>query len=139
MTTQDILKYYKLSNTPTRRAIIELYLKKQQAYSHREVEEALKDELDRITVYRTLLAFEERGILHKVLDGSTSMKYALSQINFNETSKTPNTSHVHFKCEKCQKVECLKNVVFPAVNLPKGYKLNSTFYLAQGLCNVCAI
>src|SRR5690606_12566039 len=32
---------------------------------------------DRVTLYRTLKTFEENGLVHKVEDGTASLKYAL--------------------------------------------------------------
>ena len=130
---EAILRHFKLSNTVSRRAVLEFFLTTNQAYSHKEVVEALADKYDRVTVYRSLLLFAENGILHKVLDDSNSMKYALTNIEGHETA------HLHFKCEVCNKVECLHTMSFPAVRLPDGYKLDSTYYLAQGVCNTCGL
>ena len=34
---------------------------------------------DRITIYRTLKTFEEKGIVHGIEEGTTEVKYALCQ------------------------------------------------------------
>ena len=76
-TTRQILKDFKLRSTPGREAILLAFLKRDFAMSHRDVEREVPASFDRVTVYRTLKTFLDKGLIHKVLDDEGSLKYAL--------------------------------------------------------------
>lgn len=130
-----LLKDFRLRSTPTRQEILHLFLKKDYALSHSDIEQAIADDIDRVTVYRTLKTFFDRGLIHKVLDDGGSVKYALCT---NACSTTEHRhEHVHFKCTKCGQTNCL-DVQIPAVRLPKGYKAREVNLLIQGTCQNCS-
>ena len=67
-------------------------------------------ELDRVTAYRTLSAFLDRGIVHRIEGDNGTWHY--------EICKCPETEHAlhsHFVCSECKKVMCLEStrVAFP--------------------------
>jgi Fur family ferric uptake transcriptional regulator len=130
-----LLKDFRLRSTPTRQDILHLFLKKEYALSHGDIEKEINSDLDRVTVYRTLKTFLDKGLIHKVLDDEGSLKYALC----NDACSTAehHHNHVHFKCEKCGQTNCL-NIEIPPVKLPKGYKPNEINLLIQGVCENCA-
>jgi Fur family ferric uptake transcriptional regulator len=131
-----LLKDFKLRSTPARQEILHLFLKKDYALSHSDIENEIADDLDRVTVYRTLKTFSDRGLIHKVLDDEGSLKYALC----TEACSTAQHrhEHVHFKCTSCGQTNCL-NVDIPLVKLPKGYKPKEINLLIQGICQNCSV
>lgn len=131
--SSQILKDFKLRSTPSRVAILVAFLKRDCALSHGDVEREVPPSFDRVTVYRTLKTFHDRGLIHKVLDEG-SLKYALCK----EACTTANHhhNHVHFKCTKCGQTTCL-NVEIPSIKLPKGYRSNEVNLLIQGICENC--
>lgn len=130
-----LLKNFRLRSTPTRNEILHLFLKKEYALSHGDIEREINNSLDRVTVYRTLKTFLDKGLIHKVLDDEGSLKYALC----NEACSTAehHHNHVHFKCVDCGQTSCL-DVEIPAVRLPKGFKPDEVNVLIQGVCNACS-
>jgi Fur family ferric uptake transcriptional regulator len=132
--SDQILHDFHLKATPGRQAILHLFLKKNFALSHQDIEKNMPSNLDRVTVYRTLKTFLDKGIIHKVLDDEGAMKYALC----NEACTTANHhhDHVHFKCTKCGQTNCL-DVEVPAIKLPKGYRTEEVNLLIQGTCTSC--
>ena len=56
-----LLKNFRLRSTPTRQEILHLFLKKDYALSHSDIESEIADDIDRVTVYRTLKTFFDRG------------------------------------------------------------------------------
>lgn len=110
-----ILKDFKLRSTPGRAAILDAFLIHNYALSHGDLEKEVPATFDRVTVYRTLKTFLDKGLIHKVLDGEGGMKYALC----NEACTTANHhhDHVHFKCTKCGQTNCLQ-VEIPEIKLP---------------------
>jgi Fur family transcriptional regulator, ferric uptake regulator len=131
-----LLKDFRLRTTQTRQEILHLFLRSDYALSHSDIEKEVDSSLDRVTVYRTLKTFLDKGLIHKVLDDEGSLKYALC----NEACSVAghHHNHVHFKCTECGQTNCLTNVEIPSVKLPKGYKAKEINLLIQGVCETCS-
>ncbi len=132
--SETLLKNFNLRSTPNRQEILHLFLQKNYALSHGDIEKEIDNSLDRVTVYRTLKTFLDKGLIHKVLDDEGSLKYALCSEAC--TTMEHHHEHVHFKCTGCGQTYCL-NVDVPAVKLPKGYKADAVNLLIQGICERC--
>ena len=130
-----LLKSFRLRSTPTRQEILHLFLKKDYALSHSDIENEIAEEIDRVTVYRTLKTFTDRGLIHKVPDDGGTMKYALCTEACTTTEHRH--EHVHFKCTQCGQTNCL-DIDIPLVQLPEGYKLKEVNLLVQGTCQNCS-
>lgn len=130
-----LLKTFRLRSTPTRQEILHLFLKKDYALSHSDIESEVADEIDRVTVYRTLKTFTDRGLIHKVLDDGGGLKYALCTEACSATRHRHD--HVHFKCTNCGQTNCL-DVDIPGVDLPGGYIAKEVNLLIQGTCPNCS-
>jgi Fur family transcriptional regulator, ferric uptake regulator len=133
--TDLLLKNFQMRSTPTRHEILQLFLQKNYALSHADIEKEISNSLDRVTVYRTLKTFLDRGLIHKVLDDEGSLKYALC--NEACSSLEHHHDHVHFKCTECGQTNCL-DVHVPGFRLPKGYSAETVNVLIQGVCERCA-
>lgn len=130
-----LLKDFRLRTTSSRQEILHLFLRKEYALSHGDIEKEISNSLDRVTVYRTLKTFLDKGLIHKVLDDEGSLKYALCSEACTTTGHHHN--HVHFKCTSCGQTNCL-DVEIPPVKLPKGYKPKELNILIQGVCENCS-
>lgn len=130
----NILKSNGLRKTASRGRVLEAFQAHQHALAHSDLEKQLGEEFDRVTLYRTLHTFLEKGIIHKVLDDEGSAKYALCH---DCSDGHHHDNHVHFKCSKCQISECLTEVSIPAITLPAGYALSTANLLIEGLCHRC--
>jgi len=130
-----LLKSFRLRSTPTRQEILHLFLKKEYALSHSDIESEIDEDIDRVTVYRTLKTFNDRGLIHKVLDDAGTLKYALCSEACSATQHSH--EHVHFKCVQCGQTNCL-DVEIPTVKLPEGYKAREVNLLVQGTCQNCS-
>src|SRR3989337_1698002 len=124
-----LLKDFRLRSTPTRQEILHLFLQKDYALSHSDIESEIAEDIDRVTVYRTLKTFFDRGLIHKVLDDEGTLKYALCTGACSGTQHRH--EHVHFKCTQCGQTNCL-SVDIPPVKLPKGYIPKEVNLLIQG-------
>jgi len=132
--SERLLRDFKLRSTPNRQEILHLFLLKNYALSHGDIEKEIENNLDRVTVYRTLKTFLDRGLIHKVLDDEGSLKYALCKEACTKAGH--HHDHVHFKCIQCGQTNCL-NVEVPNVRLPKGYRPTESNLLIQGVCERC--
>ena len=135
-TADTILKNHSLRITDSRKAILGVFLKSEVVLGESEIEHTIRHECDRVTIYRTLSTFLEKGILHKVLDDSGAMKYALCSSGCHE-GETHQHDHVHFKCNHCGTTTCIEQVKVPGLHLPKGYQVAETNILLQGICPRC--
>ncbi len=135
MTTADTLKEFDLRRTSSREEVLTLFLKASHALSHGDLEQGLGPDYDRVTIYRTLKTFLDKGILHKVLDDEGGTKYALCRPGCGKDDH--HHDHVHFKCELCGQTTCLDNVQIPAISLPVGYQRQEVNLLIQGTCSIC--
>jgi Fur family ferric uptake transcriptional regulator len=115
---------------------LHLFLKKDYALSQGDIEGEIADPLDRVTVYRTLKTFSDRGLIHKVLDDKGRLKYALCSQACSTNGHRD--EHVHFKCSRCGQTNCL-NVEIPPVKLPLGYVPREVNFLIEGTCQNCSV
>lgn len=90
---------------------------------------------DRVTLYRTLKTFEEKGLVHQIEDGTTSVKYALCP----EACSTGlhHDLHVHFYCNECKGTFCLPKTRIPEVQLPENYQPEEINLTVKGICGEC--
>lgn len=130
----NLLKQHKLRKTPARVEILELYAGTPHAMSHGDVERQL-DEMDRVTIYRTLATFEEKGIIHRAYDGGGVVKYALCGTDCS--AHHHNDKHLHFSCVQCGNTYCIEGYSVPEVKTPEGYMMNEVFLFAKGTCKAC--
>ncbi|SDK69821.1 Fur family transcriptional regulator, ferric uptake regulator [Catalinimonas alkaloidigena] len=105
------------------------------ALSHADIEATIDASIDRVTIYRTLKTFLDRGLLHKVLDDSGTVRYALCPSSCNESEH--HHEHVHFKCVNCGQTQCVEEVHVPNIALPQGFQPIEVNMLVQGVCRAC--
>ena len=134
---KSILKDYKLRQTDCREEILSVFMGKTHALAHADVEGQLTEQFDRVTVYRTLKTFLDKGLIHKVLDDEGGVKYAICKDNCHSEDHQHHHDHVHFKCNNCGLTTCLDHVTIPSIILPEGYQRVETSLLVQGVCKNC--
>jgi Fur family transcriptional regulator, ferric uptake regulator len=132
--SERLLRSFQMRSTPVRQEILQLFLQKEYALSHGDIEKEISNSLDRVTVYRTLKTFLDKGLIHKVLDDEGSLKYALCTEACSNAQH--HHDHVHFKCTTCGQTNCL-DIDLPGVRLPKGYQIDTVNVLIQGICDRC--
>ena len=131
----DILKKHGLKKSEARIKTLEFLGKRNSAVSHNDLELELGDSIDRITLYRILSAFEEKGIIHGIATLKAGTQYALCS-HCTENNHVHN--HLHFNCGNCQRTFCLNNVAFTNPVLPAGFILKEFNLSASGICQECS-
>lgn len=125
----------KKRNTPTKQMILGLLQHSPTAMSQDMLEAQMAGNADRVTIYRVLNGFCEDGIVHRVVSDEGKAYYALCGRQCMEHKHRHD--HAHFKCLKCQQVECLPAAV--KVTLPEGYTLQNMNYWISGYCKACSV
>jgi Fur family ferric uptake transcriptional regulator len=135
MQIDEILKTNNLSVTDSRKKILGLFLSSQGALAHADIERNAGEKFDRVTVYRTLQVFVDKGIIHTIPTPDNSIKYALCKDECSEGHH--HDHHIHFQCKECGNTYCLDEVTTPDIKLPKGYAPEQIEVVISGVCKNC--
>lgn len=131
----EILRRNQLSSTESRRKILGMFQESSGALAHGDIEKKSSDLFDRVTIYRTLQTFVEKGIIHTIPTSDNSVLYALCKDNCSAGHHHDN--HIHFICDDCGTTYCLDKVSIPQVNLPNGFMAKQTDLVISGVCEKC--
>ncbi len=131
---EEILKNSNVKPTAMRLLVLQFLLNKKVAVSLTNIEDYF-DDSERTTLYRTVKTFEEKGIVHKIDDGTGVTKYALCEENCNCEIETD--LHLHFHCTKCNETVCMTDYKIPSISLPKNYIAENVNLVVKGTCEKC--
>lgn len=133
----DRFKQKGIRKTSFRQEVLDVFLRNENAITVSQIEESIGTH-DRITLYRTIKTFIEKGLIHEIVMPGDIKKLALCQDcdHSHEHQHSHQHEHVHFHCEKCNEVICVSNEL-PAIVL-KGYQIDSIEIQAHGVCPKCA-
>ncbi|WP_129713834.1 Fur family transcriptional regulator [Pedobacter sp. SYP-B3415] len=127
-----------LKKTGARLRVLDILSASDAASSQPDIEHIVGKEIDRVTLYRILKTFEEKGIIHRIIDNQGTANYAFCHEDCSEHAH--HDEHLHFNCSNCQKVYCIEHAHLPQfkLNLPKGFSLQQLSFIATGLCAACS-
>ena len=134
--SRELLTRHNLRLTAIRIQVLEVFLNRKDAVSQADLEEVLGP-VDRITLYRTLRTFEACGIIHRAVDATEKLKFALCSGHCSLHVHVD--THAHLYCERCQRTLCLEDMAPPAVPAQANYQVKSAFLALHGICNECAV
>lgn len=130
-----MLQRNSLSVTESRKKILQLFLEQTGALAHGDIERKAGEKFDRVTIYRTLQKFVDKGIIHTIPTADNSIRYALCKDECSEGHHQDH--HIHFVCSNCNQTYCLDDVVTPEIKLPKGYQAEHVEVVVEGICKNC--
>ncbi|MFT4662843.1 MAG: Fur family ferric uptake transcriptional regulator [Patiriisocius sp.] len=130
---KTILETQGLKKTPSRKDILSLFIENDFAISQSFLEDHLEG-LDRVTIYRTLNTFEDKGLIHKIKGADNEVKYAYCSDHCHDGKH--DHDHLHFTCNNCEKTYCLDQTK-PSLILPEGYFMKQVSILVEGICKSC--
>lgn len=125
-----ILKKSGLKRTLGRIKILEALMEQRRPLTGKELLAKLGNEaVNPASIYRTLNAFFERGVVHRIEGSDNINRFAL-----NRGGKV----HPHFTCRTCGRMECLKEMTCPSLNFAReGYLVEKENFFLIGLCPRC--
>lgn len=141
MNSSELLKKHDLRLTKPRMAVLAMFQEKSgTAVSIKELMASFSEEIDKVTLYRTLHTFEDSQLIHRIFDDSGMEKYALcvGTCETDDHHAHHNHAHVHFKCDRCEQTECIADAELPKIELPMGYLPKSTNFVVIGICARCS-
>jgi Fur family ferric uptake transcriptional regulator len=134
-----ILRRYNLKVTPVRIQVLSILLDSDSALSHSDITHVLSDEhFDKVTLYRTLNHFTEKGIVHKVATEDRNWLYAI--LTDNSIEFQPDHPHAHFVCDDCEKIYCfpVDEYTNKGVNaIKEGFVVKEQEIRLHGICPSC--
>lgn len=131
-----ILRKNQLSVTGSRKKILELFIgSRGDALAHSDIEKRAGEKFDRVTIYRTLQTFVDKGIIHSIPTADNSVRYALCKENCRDGHHHDN--HVHFVCNSCERTICMDSVIVPDVKLPEEFSPIYSQMVVTGVCKEC--
>ncbi len=136
-TIKDTLKKNQLSITAGREKILSMFITQSGALAHGDIEKKMGAHFDRVTIYRTLQTFMEKGIIHSIPSSDNVVRYALCKENC--AGGHHHDHHVHFLCSSCNKTYCLDDIVTPTIKMPKGYSPQQIDVVVNGICKKCNV
>ena len=131
----SLLKSHSLSVTEGRKDILLLFLSRKGALTHADIEKKFGQTYDRVTIYRSLQVFVQKGLIHSIPTKDNNIRYALCKDEC--ASGHHHDHHVHFVCKRCDTTYCLDEVATPSIKLPKGYTANQLEMVVSGVCQSC--
>jgi Fur family ferric uptake transcriptional regulator len=135
MSTQsatDLLKQYAQRTTDKRVALLELLMESPKAYALSDIEKKISIEVDRVTIYRTLIMFESIGLVTKVIDHKGTCQYMFNCNNHEKLS-----AHPHLQCKNCVKIVCLPCLPNDYLSQLEKYEIDEMYFLMEGTCPEC--
>ena len=134
MDSAHILKHHGLRVTKIRSALLDQISHSSGAVPLGQLQSVLGS-YDRTTLYRTLIALIDHGVIHKAIEDSTDTYYALCD---GCSTTSHHHDHVHFQCSSCGTVRCVDVPTELSVNVP-GCQIEALEITAKGVCAECAV
>lgn len=123
----------KRRNTPTKKAVLAILTESGKAMSQDAIEKKIDISINRATIYRVLNRFCDDGVLHKVVAEDGKQYFALC-LDCDKDHKI--VHHFHFRCLKCDTIECLPNEV--NFDIPDKYIVENVNCVLTGICKECS-
>jgi Fur family ferric uptake transcriptional regulator len=120
----------KRRNTATQEAVLSVLTSKRRAMSQDAIVKQMDVDADRATIYRILNRFCEDEIVHKIVADDGKQYFAVC-IKCDEV-----TIHFHFRCTKCETIECLPTLV--EFSIPEKYVVQQMNCVLVGVCKDCS-
>ena len=120
-------------STDAQRSILKILREQSEALSHDGITARMPEKVDRVTIYRILNRFVERGLAHRVVADDGRQYFASCEEGCGHGSAEH--GHVHFRCVICDKVECLEEPL--QFSLPAGYVADNYNLMLSGTCGDC--
>lgn len=132
---EKILEDKKIRPTAMRLLVLKFMLEQSHAVSLNELEGQMSHS-DRVTLFRTIKTFEEKGLVHRIEEGSGISKFAMCSDDCEVSCH--HDLHIHFYCNSCKETYCLPKTHVPEVSLPNKFKLQEINLMAKGICDKCS-
>tara|TARA_B100001175_G_scaffold282466_1_gene261594 strand:- start:485 stop:928 length:444 start_codon:yes stop_codon:yes gene_type:complete len=134
--SKSILLKNGISRTKFRTDLLSLFYTTKVSLSIDDILKYFHNSINKVTVYRCLDSFEEKGLIHKVPDSNNLKRYSLC--NEEECSASShNHNHGHFICYSCKQTFCIEDIKSPDITSLKGFYVQELKLTLEGYCKDC--
>ncbi len=139
---KELLRTHNLKVTRMRLYTLRVLLASRTAMSHAEISEKLgPDDVDKVTLYRTLSTFVEKGLAHRVATEDRNWLYAIySSDSDSHAAHEHEHDHAHFVCDSCEKIYCFpvdSSSLSISNDKMMGFQIKEKEIRLHGQCPVC--
>ncbi|NLW83390.1 MAG: hypothetical protein GXY41_03145 [Phycisphaerae bacterium] len=128
-----LLRQKRLRVTAPRVAVIAAILQSDSPLTQQQIAAQLGDQSpNKTTIYRTLLSLINADVVHRAFVQQRQWHFELAH------HCSPIQCHPHFTCIRCHRTECLHDVSYPLVDLPKGMTMYRQQIRIEGICSACS-
>ena len=133
---QSILFDNGISRTQFRTELLSFFYSSKTSLSVEDILKYFDNSINKVTVYRSLESFENKGLIHQVPCKNNLKRYSLCRENeCNASAHSHN--HGHFICYACNQTFCLEGIKSPEVISMKGFYVQELKLTAEGYCQDC--
>lgn len=122
----------KRRNTASKEAVLSVLTNSKKAMSQDAIMQHIEVDADRATIYRVLNRFVEDEVIHKIVADDGKQYFAMC-VKCDEMTVPDN--HFHFRCIKCETIECMPSMV--NFSVPEGYNVKRINCVLIGVCKDC--
>lgn len=130
------LREYQVHLTQNRIAVFKLLTESKTALSVCTIMKQSESLLDRISVYRALKYFSQKGIVEIVPNNKGNASYILASIN-KKIVKRKNNKSAYFVCSSCQQTEIILEPIVVNLDLLTNRRIRNYKLIIEGLCISC--
>jgi Fur family transcriptional regulator, ferric uptake regulator len=138
---RNILKEHGLSITTPRLVILDIFLHTPNILDFNQLMYLCKENVNRITLYRTLHLFYDQHLLLKVPSSNGITKYLYRGLREHKRSGkisiTPERK-IHLICQDCGRIISMEDASLPPIRLPKNFEPNFMDLIVNGKCRSCS-
>ena len=133
-----ILSNNGISRTKFRIDLLKLFYSSKKSLSIENIFHFFSKSINKVTIYRALESFENKGLIHKVPDYNNLKRYSLCKIK-ECVSGFHKHNHGHFICYSCDQTFCVEDVKSPDITNLKGFDVQELKLTLEGYCSSCKI
>lgn len=130
------LKSLGIHITRCRIAVFKMFYHHNEALPTSYINKYFSGSIDRISVYRALKTFIQKGILLRIPNTEGEIRYMLSH-NKKDGSAIGKTQLAYLVCTSCEKMKLLDESVFQQFTLPENLCVKHCHVLLEGVCTKC--
>ena len=129
-----LLEEHKLRRTKNRLEVLKALIGQNKPLAHSDIMSRLKGKrFDRVSVYRCLQRFVEKGIVHKAYISDRNDMFEIADRCGEDYC------HPHFSCRVCKETICMNDICVPVIrNLGKGFIPSRQKIFIEGTCPKCS-
>ena len=133
-----ILSNNGISRTKFRIDLLKLFYTSKKSLSIENIFKFFSKSINKVTIYRALESFENKGLIHKVPDYNNLKRYSLCKIK-ECISGFHKHNHGHFICYSCDQTFCIEDIKSPDITNLKGFDVQELKLTLEGYCSSCKI